>query len=110
MLDWGPLYEPHRHAAGAVVGSRLPLPRGLYRVDIRCEVLGAQAPVLESWPDGAVSGLVTPLERSEGGLSGAADLSGGAVTLRLRGGSPIVLKEVRLALQPSAPGSGPIDR
>lgn len=109
-LDWGPLYEPHRHPAGAVVGARLPLPPGRYRVHFAAELLGGQAPVLELWPEGAVRGIVTPLEPSEGGLSGAADVASRAVTLRLRGGSPIVLKEIRLVLQPSASGPGPIDR
>ena len=75
-LDWGPLYEPHRHPAGAVVGARLPLPPGRYRVrSRRRRLLGGQAPVLELWPEGAVRGIVTPLEPSEGGLSGAADVA-----------------------------------
>jgi hypothetical protein len=111
VLDWGPLYEPHRHPAGAVVGARLPLPAGRYRVDVVAERLGPQAPVLELWPDGAARGMVAPLERSDGGLRGTAEVaSGPAVTLRLRGGSPILLEEIRLVLQPSASGPGPIDR
>ncbi|MET0552118.1 MAG: hypothetical protein ABW221_03715 [Vicinamibacteria bacterium] len=112
VLDWGPLYEPHRHPAGAVVGSRLRLPSGRFRLDIDAEILGASAPVLDLWADGAVRAVEAPLDRSAGGLSAAVDVAPGvrAVTLRLRGGSPMVLREMRLTLQPSAPGPGPIDR
>jgi hypothetical protein len=111
-LDWGPLYEPHRHPGGAVVGSRLALPSGRYRVELRAERLGPDAPVLEVWPDGAQRGMVAALGLAEGGFEGTADVPVGAraVTLRMRGGSPIVLKEIRLAVQPQGTGSGPTDR
>jgi hypothetical protein len=113
VLDWGPLYEPHRHPAGAVVGSRLPLPPGRYRFEVAAERLGAELPVLEIWPDGAARAIVTaPLGPSADGFAGLAEVTGGlrAVTLRLRGGSPLVLEEIRLVLQPSPSLPGPMDR
>jgi hypothetical protein len=112
VLEWGPLYEPHRHPSGAAIGSRLPLPPGRYRVDVGADVLGPEPPVLEVWPDGARSGIVTALGRTAEGLSGTVDVptDARAVTVRLKGGSPIVLEELRLVVQPSTASSGPIDR
>lgn len=97
-LDWGPLYEPHRHPAGAAIGARLPLPPGRYRVEIEADLLGPEPPWLEVWPDGARSGIERPLVRTEEGLlSGTIDVAAArAVTLRLKGGSPLVLEELRL--------------
>ena len=37
VLDWGPAYEPHRFAEGAVLGDRLALPPGRYTMN---DVLG----------------------------------------------------------------------
>jgi hypothetical protein len=112
VLDWGPLYEPHRHPAGAAIGSRLPLPAGRYRLEVEADVLGPEPPALEVWPEGARRGIVTSLTRTEEGLAGTIDVPGGAraVTLLLKGGSPNVLEELRLAVQPSTILSGPIDR
>lgn len=112
VLEWGPLYEPHRHPAGAAIGSRLPLPAGRYRLDVEAEVLGPDPPLLEAWPDGARGGIVTQLGRTAEGLSGTVDVPTGApaITLRLKGGSPIVLEELRLSVQPWAAPAGPIDR
>jgi hypothetical protein len=112
VLEWGPLYEPHRHPAGAAIGSRLPLAPGRYRVDVEADVLGPEPPAIEVWPDGARSGIVAALDRTAEGLSGMVDVptDARAVTLRLKGGSPLVLEELRLAVQPSVASSGPMDR
>ena len=42
-LGWGPLYEPHRHPAGAEVGRRLPLAAGSYRLAVAGQLLRGAA-------------------------------------------------------------------
>jgi hypothetical protein len=37
VLDWGPLYEPHRFPNGATLGSRLRLPPGRYELRLSTE-------------------------------------------------------------------------
>lgn len=112
VLEGGPLYEPHRHPAGAPIGSRLPLPAGRYRLEVEAEVLGPQPPALEVWPDGARNGIVASLGPATEGLATTIDVPAGAraVTLRLKGGSPMVLEEMRLTVQPEAPPPGPSHR
>lgn len=112
VLEWGPLYEPHRHPGGAVVGSRLAVPPGTYRLELTGELLGAGLPVLETWAEGATRGMVVEAVRTERGVAGTVEVgpSARAVTLRVRGGSPLVLKEIGLAVQPQAPAGGPNHR
>ena len=50
-LDWGPLYEPHRHPEGVELGSRLPLVPGAYELSVEAERLGEGVPRMEVWPD-----------------------------------------------------------
>ncbi len=42
-LGWGPLYEPHRHPAGAELGRRLRLPPGRYVLELAAEGLAPEA-------------------------------------------------------------------
>ena len=51
-LGWGPLYEPHRHPAGAELGRRLCLPPGRYLLELEAEGLapGAAPAVLDVVP------------------------------------------------------------
>ncbi len=110
QLDWGPLFEPHRHPEGVAVGSRLRLPPGTYELRIEAERLAAGAPRLEVWPDrpfGVWRAVV--LEETGGGWSArfAITPEDGGVTLRLRGGGPFVLKSLSLRAQPPGSRSGP---
>jgi hypothetical protein len=111
-LDWGPLYEPHRHPEGVELGSRLLLPPGRYELTIEADRLGPGAPRIEVWPDrpGSVWRLAVTSEVSNGlvarfGVSSAD----AAVTIRMRGGDPLLLKSLRLATQPPQPPAGPKD-
>jgi hypothetical protein len=67
-------------------------------MEIDADLLGLEPPSLEVWPDGARNGIVLPLARMEEGLSGVIEVTAAAraVTLRLKGGSPLVLEELRL--------------
>jgi hypothetical protein len=95
-LPWGPLYEPHRHPAGAPLGVRLPLRAGGYLLSLSLEPAGA-------W------GRPPDLDVAEGSLTAVAAMGGtgtlqarfqvvgtGPVTLLVRGGGPFILKEIRL--------------
>ena len=98
-LDWGPLFEPHRHPEGVVLGGRLPLPAGWYQLRLEGEELGAEGPGLEVQADRAGA----PWRRA-GTVLGAflfdVRETDGPVTLRLRAGGPFLLKAVDLRLQP----------
>ena len=110
-LGWGPLYEPHRLPDGAEVGRRLRLPAGRYRLALSGEALA---------PDGAGPPLVVVPDRpgAPGRVSAARPAPSGweadfevrpgerAVSLWLRGGGPILLKRLRLTVQPE--GTGPV--
>jgi hypothetical protein len=100
VLDWGPLFEPHRRPGGAVVGGRLALPTGRYELDLLGDAFGPEAPGVELQPD-RPGATARRLERGPNGPwrfeVGPAD---GAVTLLLRGGGPFLLKAVELRLQP----------
>ena len=97
-LDWGPLYEPHRHPGGAVVGSRLPLPPGRYRLRLLVEEPPGSAtdPVLQVRPLAAAR--IASLVRDGGGRECVFDIRPGEaeVTLAVTGGGPFLLKGLRL--------------
>jgi hypothetical protein len=109
-LAWGPLYEPRRHPDGAVVGERLLLPAGTYRLDIdNDEIAPAMAPpVLIVQPEGTGPSRSAPMESGPGARRGAFDVRAGegSVTLLLRGGGPFVVKSMRLQASTFAPHSG----
>ena len=106
-LGWGPLYEPHRFPQGAEVGRRLPLAPGRYRLALVGEALGAGAPAVVVTPDrpAAPSRLCAggPAPR---GFEADFEVRTGedAVSLRLLGGGPILLRSLQLSAQPSAGG------
>lgn len=107
-LDWGPLYEPHRHPGGATVGRRLPLPIGAYRLELGGERLSATGtPWLVVAPDRpGAPWRRAPFGLRDGSWSASFELrpGDGAVDLRLLGGGPILLKSLRLEAQPSDRG------
>jgi hypothetical protein len=100
-LEWGPLYEPHRHPDGAALGRRLALPPGAYGLDLQGQVLGPgpSGPWLDIVPDAPGSPrrrvLLEPVPE---GLAARFRVLPGerAVTLRLGGGGPLLLEQVRV--------------
>jgi hypothetical protein len=105
VLDWGPVYEPHRHPSGVEVGARLPLRPGAFTVELRWDELGEGAPAgrLEVRGEGGATASVL-LEPRPGGAAGPFDVPGGerAVTLALRASGPLLLKEIRVRSNPPA--------
>jgi hypothetical protein len=105
-LAWGPLFEPHRHADGAELGARLPLSPGRYRIWLDVDEFAATPPgELEIRPEREASPRRVSLQRRPGGYGADFESLPGerALTLVLRGGPPFLLKELRLAVQPSGP-------
>ena len=98
-LGWGPAYEPHRHPDGAVVGGRLGLPPGLYRLEVIGQDLGPRLPPpdLVVLPEPRAIPRRTALGRSARGWTGSFEVLAGerAVTLTLQGGAPLVLQQFR---------------
>jgi hypothetical protein len=93
-LDWGPAYEPHRHPGGAILGARLALPPGTYRLAIDAERLGP-------WTEGSleIRGLQdrrVPLGQD---LQATFEVSSPEreVTLAVLGGSALLVHHVDLA-------------
>jgi hypothetical protein len=109
-LDWGPLYEPHRHPAGAALGERLALRPGSYSVAVLGDDLAPGAPpALEVWPEASgpsarhrSSPFIAMRDRVQAGFTVGAGET--AVTLRLRGGGARLLRRVILEAQPCGPG------
>jgi hypothetical protein len=100
-LGWGPAYEPHRHPDGAVLGGRLGLRAGPYRLEVVGSDLAPEsaAPDLVVVPEPRAAPRSAALER-EGGGRWAAEfvvLPGeSAVNLQARGGGSLVLERLRL--------------
>jgi hypothetical protein len=104
-LGWGPLFESHRHPAGAAIGRRLALPPGRYRLTLVAESLGGEAPSLLVAPDspGAPARVEPFRPATDGWEASLAVLPGErAVNLLLRGGGPLLLRELVLEVQPPA--------
>ncbi|MEE8218810.1 MAG: hypothetical protein V3S03_07560 [Vicinamibacteria bacterium] len=104
-LDWGPLYEPHRHPEGATLGRRLAVPAGTYELRVAGQLLAAGPPwpELEVVPDAPGSPLRrVPLEPHPEGLVATVTVRADerAVTLRMRGGGPILVEGIRLRVNP----------
>jgi hypothetical protein len=109
-LDWGPAYEPHRHPDGAVLGGRLELPEGRYRLVLAAADwrLGSPPPALELDAEAGRDRLRRPagtLMPVAGRLEGGFEVRPGEqrTTLRLRGGVGFVVEGIRLTVQPSGP-------
>ena len=106
-----PLYEPHRHPAGAEVGRRLRLPPGSYRLAVEGERLADTPPALIVAPDSPGAPLRESLPRLRAdGWEADFDVRPGerAVSLLLRGGGPALVRGFSIAIQPSDPRPGPI--
>ena len=99
VLPWGPAYEPYRWPDGAVIGGRLPLPHGTYRIEIEGETVPSSLPppVLDAGPDVGPR-RTSGLARGGAGLVGSFAVPEGerGTSLALRGGGPFILKEIRL--------------
>jgi hypothetical protein len=104
-LGWGPLYEPHRHPAGAEVGRRLPLPAGLYRLVVDGQSLGGEPPALGVAPDGPEAPVrVVPARPFATGWEADFVVRPGerAVSLILRGGGPALVRALSLEVDANA--------
>jgi len=108
-LGWGPLYEPHRHPDGAEIGSRLALPEGDYTIELDVDRVPSSLapPVVEVRSAVGVFGGELQ-EDPAGTLRGEFRLAdGGPSTLVLRGGGPLILKEIHLRRSTFSAGAGP---
>jgi hypothetical protein len=104
-LEWGPLYEPHRHPAGAEIGRRLRLAPGRYRLRLLAQDLAGEAPTLLVAPDspGAPARTSAFSPTSDGWAASLVVLPGErAVNLLLTGGGPLLLRQLVLEVQPQA--------
>ena len=102
VLAWGPVYEPHRHPGGAVIGERLPLPPGRYTLRLLGESLGGAVPALSIQASPAhVPEAGPPLLPVAEGLAAELVVPVGwrETTLRLLGGSPFRVDAVELRAQ-----------
>jgi hypothetical protein len=105
-LEWGPVYEPHRHPQGAPLGERLPLPAGRYRVKVLADVLGEGLPALLVLRDGdARPRTRTSFAKEADGLAASLDVgpSERPLTLALQGGPSLIVKELRIEPSTFAP-------
>jgi len=107
-LGWGPLYEPHRHPDGATLADRIRVASGRIEIDLDPGLAPATPPVL------IVRLEVQPprearfeLRITDGRLTGeyASPTGAGRRPLRLAllGGSPLVLREIRLSALDGSP-------
>ncbi|HEV7499554.1 MAG TPA: hypothetical protein VGQ33_06090, partial [Vicinamibacteria bacterium] len=98
VLTWGPTYEPHRAPLGVVIGDRLRLPPGDYAITIRGERVPSELlPPILFWGPGRGPGVFsTPLSPSPEGLSGSFRSTEKETTLRVEGGGPFIVKDIRL--------------
>jgi hypothetical protein len=102
-LGWGPLYEPHRHPAGAEVGRRLPLPAGRYRLTVEGQSLAGEPPALVVAPDGPEAPVrMSPSRPVATGWDADFVVRPGetAVSLILQGGGPALVRVLALEVQP----------
>ncbi len=108
-LDWGALYEPHRHPDGATLADRLRVNGGRIEIDIDPALAVGEAPGLlvraeTQPPETARFGLRLEAGRLVGEFeSPRPEL---ALRLALEGGSPLILRSVRLST--FSPPAGPI--
>lgn len=99
-LAWGPLYEPHRHPDGAALAERIPVASGRIEIDTDPALPLGEPPRLlvraETQPPETAR-----FEMSRDGARLAAsfrlNVPDRPVRLALEGGSPLVLRSVRLA-------------
>lgn len=106
-----PLYEPHRYPDGAEIGSRLSLPPGSFHLKVDAEALSAvpTAPRLDVLGEGRTpSRRSYSMSREENGVGGVFAVGPGekAASLRLLGGPPLVLRELRLDPSTFGPVTG----
>jgi hypothetical protein len=109
-LTWGPLYEPHRHPAGAAVGERLALPAGTYGLELQVDEIAPELspPILVVQPGGARANRVVPMAKRPGVRSATFDVRTGepAVTLLLKKGGPFVIRRIALPASTFAADGG----
>jgi len=109
-LTWGPLYEPHRHPAGAAVGERLALPAGTYGLEVEVDEVAPELspPILVVQPGGPRASRVVPMTQRPGARSATFDVRAGesAVTLSLKDGGPFVIRRIGLSASTFAADGG----
>jgi hypothetical protein len=98
-LLWGPTYEPHRFPRGAVIGGRLPLPPGRYRLELRADGPdGVSNPRLELSAENTRRPKTNRIAESLTGNKWSFEVMPDevAVTLVLREGGPLLIREILL--------------
>jgi hypothetical protein len=100
-LVWGPIYDPRRVPSGVALGARLRLPVGAYRLWIEADEPPSvrPPPLLELRRAGPASpSRLTRFERRPEGFVAELEIVPGdrAVTLRMRGGGPFLVRGFRL--------------
>jgi hypothetical protein len=108
VLTWGPTYEPHRAPLGVVIGDRLRLPPGDYAVAIRGERVPSELPppILIGGAGPGPAAFPTRLSPSPEGLGGVLRTTEKETTLRLEGGGPFIIKDIRLERHSTISASG----
>jgi hypothetical protein len=113
-LGWGPAYEPHRQPDGALLGGRLPLPPGRYRLEMTGQDLAPELgmPDLVVVPEPLAAPRPVQFTRTSVGGSASFEVLTGetAVTLMARGGGSFVLQGLRLQASTFSTGTGLNDR
>jgi hypothetical protein len=113
-LSWGPAYEPHRQPDGAVLGGRLRLPPGRYRLEVigRDLAPGTAPPALVVVPEPRAAPRSAILARAGGAWSAPFEVVTGetAVTLAVRGGGAMVVEELRVEASTFSAETGLNDR
>lgn len=112
-LDWGPLYEPHRHPDGATLADRIRVNGGRIEIDIDPTLTVGEPPGLlvrfeTRPPETARFGLRLEAGHLVGEFRPTRlrmEAAPRALRLALEGGSPLVLRSARLSTfaEPAGP-------
>lgn len=110
ILGWGPLYEPHRHPDGATLANRIPIVAGRIEIDTDSALpIGALPRLLVRTETQPPETAAFAMSVDRGRLAADFRLAGPVVPTRLalEGGSPFILRRIRLSSLGPASGLSP---